>query len=243
MPDFKLLKSKKDKNDKKDNKNEKQGKARKISMSGAMKNPRRKMPVKTTINLANTEQSPVSLRRLAPVIGLIVLAVLILGKFFMFDRLVAASRAADEVYQLQTQMQAMYSQINSFNDIKDDYAHYTYSGMTQEELDLVDRVEVMKLIENVLYAGDNTKSWNLTGNVLTLQVTGTSLRELNELSRTLDKSEIVDQCILTTANKTDKIEQNIDVDATFIIYLKKAGSDTDTNKAANLQQAGEGENQ
>lgn len=240
MPDFKLLKSKKDK---KDNKKEKKEKGRKPGLSGNLKKPRGKMPVKTTINLANTEKGAVSLRRLAPVIAIIVLGTLIFGKFFVIDRLVAASKANEEVTQLQTQLQAVYSQINSFDDLEDEYAHYTYSGMTQEELDQVDRVEIMELIENAIYAGDNTKSWSLTGNVLTLQVTGTSLRELNELSRTLDKSEIVDQCILTTANKTDKIDQNTDVDATFIIYMKNPNSDTGSTEAAAGQQTEEGQNQ
>lgn len=246
MPDFKLLKPKKEKKDKND-KAEKQNKKQNRNILSVLRKPGGKLPTKTTINLARTEAGAVSVRRLMPVILLMVLALLILGKFFVFDQLVAASNATAEVTNLQTQLQNAYSAIASYDDLEDDYAHYTYSGMTEEELAQVDRVAIMELVEEVLKIGDATKSWSLSANLLTVQVTGSSLQELNELSRSLEQSDIVERCMLTTANKTDRVETATDVAATFMIYLQKPEANAQDASAGEeqtrTQQAGEEVNQ
>ena len=240
MPTLKLYKPKKEKNQP-DNK-EKTSKGKKVARAGK---PRGKMPVKKSINLVIKPDSAVSMSRLGPVIAILVIVVLLFGKFMVVDKILAAVNATNEVADLQSKLQGVYATIATYDEVADDYAHYTYSGMTEEELGLVDRVKVMKLLERVLGTGDTTKSWNLTGNILKLRVNGTSLRELNEVSRLLEQDPIVDQCIISTANKSKQQQQDLsDVAADFIIYLKKPETEqtgqTGQSSSNQNQQGGQG---
>lgn len=229
MPEIKLFKPKDDK--KTDTNDKKEKKVKKISLQkgSLFGKSRGKMPTKTTINLAIKEEEAVSLRRLLPGLILAVLLVIFLGKTFVFDRVAAMLTASNEVTQMQSQLEAAYSTIASYDEIEDDYAHYTYSGMTEEELNRVDRVSVMALVRQVMQAGVTTRNWSLTENELTIQVTGTSLQTLNELSKRLESNPIVDRCVITTANKKEIIDPSGNVDVSYVIYLQKPQEESEDN--------------
>ena len=144
--------------------------------------------------------------------------------------------------------------------------------MTQTELGLVDRVDILKLVRRVQIANasmstsefsarlsaagevmrqaqtsepswsdigayvrnsiaelmglrrqastENT-TWSVTGNVLTVNVSGLSLQTLNDVARMLEQQPIVDSCVLTTANKTSRTDVENRVSGRYIVYLKQ----------------------
>ena len=63
--------------------------------------------------------------------------------------------------------------------------------------------------------------WNLTDNLLTLEVNGQSLERLNLLGQQIESSPIVNTCTIVTANKAEKREVQEDVYARYIIYLQQ----------------------
>ena len=67
---------------------------------------------------------------------------------------------------------------------------------------------------------------------MTLQMTGSSLKELNRLSQILEQEPIVDQCVITTADRSEKNDVRTDVAATFTIYLQRADTETAADQAA-----------
>lgn len=74
--------------------------------------------------------------------------------------------------------------------------------------------------------------WNLTDNLLTLEVNGQSLERLNLLGQQIESSPIVNTCTIVTANKAEKREVQEDVYARFIVYLQKPSEDYDPEAAA-----------
>ena len=146
----------------------------------------------------------------------------VIGKFFVFDRITATVRESARLNSLEEQVDEANSKINELQSIDDVYAHYTVSGMTEEELSRVDRVKAMKLIDKAFLHGNISKRWNLTGNTMTLEVNGPSLRELNELAVELEEKPIVERCVISSAKKGKKENgENNKVDVTFVIYLKQ----------------------
>ena len=55
----------------------------------------------------------------------------------------------------------------------------------------------------------------------TVEVTGNTLRTLNNLARQLERSPIVDSCSITTANKEGRLETLDYVKGKYLVYLRQ----------------------
>lgn len=242
-----------------------------------------RMPVKRSINLVLVDENKIN--PFKAILGVLVIAVLAaaFGKFLVYDRLMDMSRATYEVNQMRDTLDNLTDAIEAYGEVEDDYAHYTYDNMTEEELGLVDRIKVGELVKAIMDEQDslfdmkayNTQfvpilaalgesgnpitglkafredvatlgnkilaqreqvySWSVSGNILEVQLTGRSLKRLNQLARVAEACEIADSCSLQTANKdaasllaTNSVDG---VRAKFIIYLVKpvenAGEEAD----------------
>ncbi|MBR2729024.1 MAG: hypothetical protein IKD92_04030 [Lachnospiraceae bacterium] len=171
---------------------------------GAKTRPvRGRLPVKRTINLAEIGVERIDPRAAAAGIILIVIAAVLFSKFLVTDRLYAMFRAQSRAKSLQTELDAQYARISSYGNIEDEYAHYTFSGMTKEELSLVERSKVIHIVEAELGNENSASSWTLSGNILTVTVTGKDLQEVNQLARRLETYDLVNMCTVTTAVKED----------------------------------------
>lgn len=242
-----------------------------------------RMPVKRSINLVLVDENKIN--PFKAILGVLVIAVLaaVFGKYLVYDRLVDMSRATYEVNQMRDTLDDLTDAIDSYGEVEDDYAHYTYDNMTPEELGLVDRIRVGELVkaimdeqdslfdmkaynsqllpmltalgesgnpvtglkafrENVTVLGnkilaqrEQVYSWSVTGNILTVELTGKSLKRLNQLARVAEACDITDSCSLSTANKdAASLIATASVDgvrAKFVIYLVKpvegAGKEAD----------------
>jgi len=177
-----------------------------VAKNAAKKNKkisRGRLPVKTSINLAGLGEKPIRASIAVPAILLIVLAAVMFSKVAVVDRLLAVSRAENEVRAMQRQVDDGYKRIAEYGELTDTYAHYTYSGMTTEELQRADRVEVAKMIDRVILPQLNMSAWSITGNQLTLTVTGETLEEINKVVEHLKQEDIVDFCKVTTATTNE----------------------------------------
>ena len=178
-----------------------------------------KIPTKNYINVLVKKKQPFSIQKNLPLIIVLVILFLVLFKFAMFDRLSTIIIDTNKVSTMQEEIADINSKINAMKGVEDQYAHYTTSGMTAEELGRVDRVKAMKLINKQFMRANVCRSWNLTGNVMTLKVNGPSLRELNQTAAELEENDIVERCVISTADK--RLAEGDDVVVTFIIYLKQ----------------------
>lgn len=216
---------------------------------------RGRVPTKRSINLVVVDEHKISIPKAALGIILIVALAGVFSKYLVYDRIVAVDAAAAKVKRLQGNLDEAMTLVNSFGDVETDYAHYTVDGMTQSELSLVDRVDVLDLVGTMLpeqpEAGDlededdlddddwgdwddwddedededdegsrHVRSWSVSENVLTVEVSGPSLEALNLLGKQLEESPIVNSCTITTANMgTGK--GGGEVWAKLIVYLQQ----------------------
>ena len=165
---------------------------------------RGRIPVKTSINLVQVDENKINLGIAIPAILLIILLAGAFSKFMVYDKLMEMSQAEGDVARLRTQYDTLMSAAEEMTGVEDTYAHYTVAGMTADELSMVDRVKVLELVESVLPASEYAKNWNVSGNILTIEVTENTLSQQNDLAKKIEKSPIVDSCIIMTANKNEK---------------------------------------
>lgn len=187
--------------------------------------PKGRLPSKRTINLATVGEKPLNMAVTIPAIVLIILAAALVSKVAVVDRLVKVSRAQAEVAVLQAQLDAGYEAVTGYGDLAEEYAHYTLSGMTEEELQTVDRVALIDMLQRVVLSRAEVGSWNVVGNQLELPITGATLQEINMIVQQLEAEPLVDFCTVSTAatadqnKKQDVISENTVVTAQVIVYL------------------------
>ena len=137
------------------------------------------IPVKRVINLAEVDKKTIDLRIAIPAILLILAAAFLFGKFAVADRLIAVNRAEGEVAAAQRELDAAYQRLDSFGELTELYAHYTYSGMTDEEIHRTDRAEILNLLRNVVLPDVEVSAWSVKGNTLNITMTAGTLEEIN----------------------------------------------------------------
>lgn len=179
---------------------------------------------KKQINLALAGQKKKHYFVAIPAIGAIVVAAGVIGK--VADRLVKMSEAQSAASELQKQVDDITAYIDSFGDLQETYAHYTYQGLNADELSYLNRPEVLQLMKNVIFPKVTVSSWSVSGNQLTLPVTGENLSDINSLVQELEQVPIVDYCNVMTAvtdsNSTDEKGNPVSSDTVtgqIIVYL------------------------
>ena len=181
---------------------------------------------KKQINLALAGQKKKHYFVAIPAIGAIVVAAGVIGKVAVADRLVKMSEAQSAASELQKQVDDITAYIDSFGDLQETYAHYTYQGLNADELSYLNRPEVLQLMKNVIFPKVTVSSWSVSGNQLTLPVTGENLSDINSLVQELEQDPIVDYCNVMTAvtdsNSTDENGNPVSSDTVtgqIIVYL------------------------
>lgn len=182
---------------------------------------RGKMPTKTSINLVPKKESILSTRQGVTSVIIGTLIVVVLVAFLIVRPIAGLVLTNAKVNKLTEDLDAVNAQIASMSAIEEEYAHYTYEDMTPEEMGRVDRVKIMKLVKDSLIAGGVARSWSLSGNVMTFEVSGASLSELNQIAAALEKESIVERCVIENANKGG----TTNVVVNFVIYLQKSAEE------------------
>lgn len=177
---------------------------------------------KKQINLALAGQKKKHYWVAVPAIGGIVVVAGVIGKVAVADRLVQMSEAQSTVSQMQQQVDDITAYIDSFGDLQETYAHYTYQGLTGDELSFLNRPEVLKLMTDIIFPKVMVSSWSVSGNQLSLPVTGENLSDINSLVQELEQEPIVDYCNVMTAVTDGNTETEAAVDKVtgqIVIYL------------------------
>lgn len=212
--------------------------------SGSKKvSSRGKLPTRRSINLVEVgEKKDVSVGVAVPALVLIIAAAVALS-FLVASQLASVGRANSEVSNLRRQVEEGYTKIEEFGELTDEYAHYTYSGMTQDELSRVDRTQVIALLQRTNVTGVSLDSWSVSGNNLSLSVSAKSLAEINAMARQLETEDLVNYCSVNTASKSERssssgtkssgeetVTTSSVVTANIVVYLNDSQSEEASNR-------------
>ena len=159
--------------------------------------------MKRVINLAEVDKKTIDLRIAIPAILLILAAAFVFSKFAVADRLIAVSRAEGEVAAVQRELDAAYRRLDSFGELTELYAHYTFSGMTDEEIHRTDRAEILNLLRNVILPDVAVDAWDVKGNVLNVTLTADTLEDINRNVQKINGNELVDFCTVNNAKTNE----------------------------------------
>ena len=167
-----------------------------------------RVPTKRSINFAEIGKQKTNYMSTVIVIVIVLVIAALVAKFGVMDRLDEVAAEEARTAELQTQLNQSYATIESFGELTETYAQYTYSGMTDAEVTLADRVAVLDLIDRVVYNRCNVESWQLSGNelVLNINVEGKekNMRQINFLTNELQNDPMVLTAQLTDSSAYKK---------------------------------------
>jgi hypothetical protein len=183
------------------------------------------LPTKRSINLVYEPKDAVKPTMAIPLVILGIVGGIFFSNYLIIDRFEKVAEARSRVTKLEADLDAGYEELKGFDDLTDIYAKYTTSGMTDEELNRSDRVEVMTLLESVVMPRVKIANWTLSSNTLTINITGTTLQQINLIVQSLNEDPLVRYCTVQTAVSRDNqnnqtvVTDETTVTALIIVYL------------------------
>ena len=113
-----------------------------------------------------------------------------LGKFGIYDRYKVLQNERNKAALLEEEIEAESKLIKEADELTNDYYHYTWEFMNDEEMGRVERIEAAKLIDLIGQQGMKVKFMSLKGETLTVDLFAKDLDSVSSLSKRLSQEEI-----------------------------------------------------
>ncbi len=165
------------------------------------KETRAKLPTKTTMNLYQKEVTDNSMSRVLPVALLLIVLILVFAKFGVFERLNDLSRLNGEVSKAEAELELFNNKLSDYNEVEGKYLRYTGSFMYLEESTLVDRLDIINLINKKVSNVGALINCSITGNTVSLEVSVGVLDDVRKIRRQLEDVSWVTNITVNTASK------------------------------------------
>jgi len=169
-----------------------------------MSNRKKQYPVKTSVNLLYKDKKNVSPLQMLLAVPVFVIVLGTFSKFAVIDRLAVASKAMQEAEDME--MAVLEEQLGNsdYDEVLREYQHYYFSiadGEGEEAATYVNCMDLLNLIEAELLYKAGIQSVNLTGNVLTVNLTEINLESASEIAKSLMANEMVQDVMVSAANR------------------------------------------
>ena len=157
-----------------------------------------KMPSKRTMNFVH-HQSSFNASRMIPVILLMIIVAAVFVKFGILDFMDKKMTALDTVGQKQEQLSNLNKSLADYDAVFYQYGRYSYGWMNETETSMVNRMDVLKLIEQKVGPAAVIEDMAVTDNVLAMNIHGLTLEEASTLVNTLESDSLVESATVYSA--------------------------------------------
>jgi len=197
-----------------------------------MNNHRKQYPDKTSVNLLYRDKAKDLSPRMLLAAAVFVVALVLFCKFAVIDRLRAADRALREAEALEEVVARLEQSNSDYDEVLREYQHYYFSVTDTgdgEPVAYVNCLEVLGLLESELLNKAGVQMVNLTGNVLTVDLTEINLEEASVIAKSLMEHKIVKDVTVSMANRHQELEGT---KVYLIIVLEAEDDEAADNEAA-----------
>ena len=193
--------------------------SKEISFSGLKKRapkPKDEFPSKTYMNLMVSEKKSFDLRSNIPFIVILLIIVVLVLKFGVFDFYARVDAKQAELNAHQQTLSSMNAELTNYNTVLEEYEGYESMSITSSGL-RVDALGALALVDRFVAPSARVASLSLVGNTLTLNLTDISLDGVGKLASTLYEQDMVANVSVSTAATQETASK--DVTAAITITL------------------------
>lgn len=142
--------------------------------------------------------------RALPVFVVIVVLALVFGKFAVVDRLMGVASAQDELDRMNSEIAALQNRLAVYSEVEEAYVRFGTAWMTDEELALVDRTDMLALLEREIVPAARIGTVTMQGSAMTVELLGITLEDASDIVRGLEQDELVTGVGVSTASTVDE---------------------------------------
>ena len=166
------------------------------------------VPSKKTMNFVH-HQSSFNLKKVLPVVLVILIVVAVFVKFGVLDPLDKKTAALNELSLKQEQLASVNAKLTGYDELAKEYGRYSYGWMNETEVNLVSRMDVLALIEERIVPAAIIDNIAVNNNVLTLNIHGITLEQASTMVKSLEESELVESASVYNAVAEEAEEAKI----------------------------------
>jgi Tfp pilus assembly protein PilN len=163
-------------------------------------------PKKADMNLYKKEQDGNSLSKVLPTFIFLAVAIGLLTKFGVVDRLQAVGAANKELAGYQQQLADLDVQLADFAAVREAYQRYTDSYKTEEEAAIADRIALLELVDKAAMGTAQVESVSISGDDVTIKLTADTLAQIGKVKANLEQSGYVTSAGVYNADLTEDDE-------------------------------------
>lgn len=156
-------------------------------------------PVKRTMNLFYKPDRTTKPATVALYVLFVLTILLGLSKLLVYDLWMETRQAEEQLEAAQHQLALTMGELEGYDEVRERYSRYS---ATEEERALVDRMEVLALLDSAVGTVARMDSVAVNGDVVQVQFSGVTLAQTAEIVRALEGSPIVAGTVVNTASTT-----------------------------------------
>jgi len=179
--------------------------------------------VKTSVNLVYKKKTGISIPQALLAAAVFVVVLTVFAKFAVINRLTASGNALREAERLEEKLAAVERSNEDYEEVLREYQHYYFSaadGTDEAAQNYVNCQDVLGLLDAEFLNKAGIQMVNLSGNVLTVNLTRINLEAASEIAKSLMENKMVKEVLVSAANKQERTEGTM-VFLTIVLETKK----------------------
>jgi len=176
------------------------------------------VPSKRTMNFVHHESS-FNIKKVLPILLVVVIVLAVFAKFGILDPMAKKTAAYNELASKEAQLEVINAKLAGYDELATEYGRYSYGWMNETEVNMVNRMDVLKLVESEIAKRAKIDNLAINNNVLTLNIHGITLEQASTMVRSLEESDLVESAAVYNAVAESAEEASI---AMTIILTKEA---------------------
>lgn len=157
------------------------------------------LPNKKTMNLVILEKNDNSKVTDIVLIVLLVIVLALFVKFGVLDIYNKKKAAQEEVDAAQVELDQNRELLTRYEAVFEKFSHYFKAFLNEDELKLVDRIELIDMLNEHLFNVAEMQSVNISGNTIGITFYDVTLEQVGQLAQDLSDNELVTNVDLQTA--------------------------------------------
>lgn len=143
-----------------------------------------------------------------------------LGKLLVYDVWMDTVQARASFAAAEQELNGVMQELSDYPEVRSEYSRYS---ATDEELSLIDRMEILDLLDNTVGVTAAMDTVVIRGNTVQIQFSAVSLAQTARIVEALDASPIVESTTVNTASTTENTSDL--VQASILIQLQKEAAE------------------
>jgi len=173
------------------------------------KNNKSKLPSKKTMNLYQPDIKNDPKTIITVTAAVIVLITLVLGKFFILDKVNQLYAYKNETAAMETEYYEMFQKYAGYDDLKEKYYRYS-ENYSKDETKLIDRITVTTMLKNVTEDLASITATSINGNSVSITVITSDLEKLAQFRSKLENVDFVhDVVVYSAARDTGDVTSSV----------------------------------